>query len=251
MPEYTIIDELIDYCYELYDLIIQDWEKAKIFFKKHVKYMFWVVVLVITMQFTDILSLGKSWDNYCSKSNTIQKGGSNAPMVAAEAPMKAAPAEATGTKGAAGNAGGNASGPPKGPGGNDAGKPPGGNDAGKPPGGNDAGGDKPPGEAGANDPSAPKPAGAPGGAGAPAGAPGAPKGKKPQFKLNLKKRFAQSIKNNPVFGNLDKIFGMVESMFYIVMVILIIVGIISLPVLVFIILTYTIIKHLLSKFAIL
>ena len=78
MSSFTLIDELGDFTNELIYLIKQDWEKFKLFIKEYKKYVFWVVVLLITMQFTDLMSLGSSWDKYCSKTgiqNGIQTGG--------------------------------------------------------------------------------------------------------------------------------------------------------------------------------
>ena len=62
---------------------------------------------------------------------------------------------------------------------------------------------------------------------------------------------AKSLKNNPVFGNLNYIFSMTTSMFSLVLFLLAIVGILSLPVILFIIITYCVIKSLLNKLAIL
>ena len=64
-------------------------------------------------------------------------------------------------------------------------------------------------------------------------------------------RFARTMRRNPVFGNLDKIFNMTQGMFALVMFILIIVGVLSLPVIIFIIITYCIIKNICSRLAIL
>ena len=78
MSSFTLIDELVDFANELIYLIKQDWEKFKLFIKEYKKYVFWVVVLLITMQFTDLMSLGSSWDKYCSKTGIqtgIQTGG--------------------------------------------------------------------------------------------------------------------------------------------------------------------------------
>ena len=64
-------------------------------------------------------------------------------------------------------------------------------------------------------------------------------------------RFGRNMRRNPVFGNLDKIFNMTQGMFALVMFILVIVGVLSLPVIIFIIITYCIIKNLCSRLAIL
>ena len=75
----TLLDEIIEFTIELTELIQQDWEKTKKFIKEHKKYFFWLITLAITMQMTDIMSLGESWNNYC-KLNKIQNGGSNEPF---------------------------------------------------------------------------------------------------------------------------------------------------------------------------
>ena len=73
MSSFTLIDELVDFANELIYLIKQDWEKFKLFIKEYKKYVFWVVVLLITMQFTDLMSLGSSWDKYCSKNAELME----------------------------------------------------------------------------------------------------------------------------------------------------------------------------------
>jgi hypothetical protein len=55
----------------------------------------------------------------------------------------------------------------------------------------------------------------------------------------------------PVFGNLEKIFDSVKTVFYIITVILTIAGILSIPVLIFLIITYMVFKTMVSKFIIL
>lgn len=55
----------------------------------------------------------------------------------------------------------------------------------------------------------------------------------------------------PVFGNMDRIFDSVKTVFYILAIILTIVGIISIPVLIFLIITYMVIKLLVKRFTIL
>lgn len=57
--------------------------------------------------------------------------------------------------------------------------------------------------------------------------------------------------SGPLFSNLDLIFSSVKDIFYIVLGILVIVGVLSLPVLVFLIFTYYVFKIMISKFVIL
>jgi len=230
----TIIDELIEFAEELTLLIKQDWEKSKQFIKKHKTYFFWILALFVSMQFTDILSLGKSWDIYCKKHN-IQSGG------------------------------GNSNAPPSLP-------PPGVNRSSKPKGvdGESSKGADGESSKGADGESSKSAVGAKQGeeaskgTGAGAGAPtsaGQPQrmrtrtqsqGFMGQSRIGRSQsRFARTMRRNPVFGNLDKIFNMTQGMFALVMFILIIVGVLSLPVIIFIIITYCIIKNICSRLAIL
>jgi hypothetical protein len=197
MSSITLFDELIIFTNELIDLINQDWIKFKKFYKEHKKYMFWIFTLFITMQFTDIINLGNSWNKYCKMNSIKQYGGATPPPASAPAP---APAPAS------------------------------------------------------------TPAAAPAAASTPVAAAATAASTPPPTTSKLKTRslfrrtksnFASSIRNNPVFGNLDKIFGAVSGMFMVIAFICLIVGIISLPVVIFIVITYCILKNLLTRFAIL
>jgi hypothetical protein len=226
MTEITIFDELILFTKELIELLNEDWIKIKKFIKENIKYVFWVCVLFITMQFTDIISLGASYDRYC-KLNGIQRGGEGHPPEVKASPPAGAP---TGTPAAP------------------HGAPPGGEHGAAPHGA------PPGGEHGA----------------APHGAPGGEHGtdvkadakkekkekkeKKPKSAVKGKGmtgKIKSSIQNNPVFGNLDKIFGMVEGMVALITLILIVVGIMSLPILMFIALTYCVLKIMFTQIIIL
>lgn len=55
----------------------------------------------------------------------------------------------------------------------------------------------------------------------------------------------------PVFGNMEKIFDSVKTIFYIAAIILTIVGVLSLPVLIFLIITYMVFKAMIGKFTVL
>jgi len=55
----------------------------------------------------------------------------------------------------------------------------------------------------------------------------------------------------PVFGNMEKIMDNVKKIFYIVTVILTIAGILSIPVLIFLIITYMVFKTMVGKFVVL
>ena len=75
--------------------------------------------------------------------------------------------------------------------------------------------------------------------------------KKDGKKKGIRKSMAQSLRRNPVFGNMNHIFNMTSSMFSLALFLLAIVGILSLPVIIFIIITYCVIKSLLNRLAIL
>jgi hypothetical protein len=220
----TIIDELFEFAEELTLLIKQDWEKSKKFIKKHKTYFFWILALFVSMQFTDILSLGKSWDIYCKKHN-IQSGGGNSnappplppPRVNRSSKPKGTDGESP--KGADGESSKGADGAKQG------------EEASK---GTGAG------------------AGGPTATGQPQRMRTRSQGLMGQSRIGRSQsRFGRTMRRNPVFGNLDKIFNMTQGMFALVMFILIIVGVLSLPVIIFIIITYCIIKNICSRLAIL
>lgn len=168
----SLFEELSEFTDELVILLKEDWEKTKKFVREHKKYFFWLCALFIGAQFTDIMTLGKSWDAYCKK-NGIQKGGEGDP-VATEASTDAKAAlksQRTSSK--------------------------------------------------------------------------------KEGKKSIRKNMAQSLRRNPVFGNMNHIFSMTTSMFSLALFLLAIVGILSLPVIIFIIITYCVIKSLLNRLAIL
>lgn len=75
------------------------------------------------------------------------------------------------------------------------------------------------------------------------------------FFEGIKKKFQSTISpgalGGPLFGRLDLILDSVKNIFYIIAIILTIVGVLSLPVLVFLIITYYVFKNMISKFIIL
>ena len=75
------------------------------------------------------------------------------------------------------------------------------------------------------------------------------------FFEGIKKKFQSTLSpgalGGPLFGRLDLIFDSVKNIFYIIMIILTIVGVLSLPVLAFLIITYYVFKTMISKFIIL
>jgi len=60
-------DELCSFSVELVELLKEDWRKFKLFIKKNKNYCLWILILFITLQFTDLLNLGASWNSYCKK----------------------------------------------------------------------------------------------------------------------------------------------------------------------------------------
>ena len=70
------IKEEID---EIYQEMKEDFKKGKEYAYQYRKTIFWIFMAFITMQFTDILSLGSSWHNICQQNPNFnikkQKGG--------------------------------------------------------------------------------------------------------------------------------------------------------------------------------
>jgi len=77
MIEFEFFDNLLDFIKELHELLKEDWNKFKIFVSENKTYVIWYIIAFITLQFTDVMSLGTSWNKYCKKNN-IQIGGGNA-----------------------------------------------------------------------------------------------------------------------------------------------------------------------------
>ena len=174
----SLFEELSEFTDELVILLKEDWEKTKKFVREHKKYFFWLCALFIGAQFTDIMTLGKSWDAYCKK-NGIQKGGEGDPVATDASTDAKATAEAK------------------------------------------------------------------------AALKSQRTSSKKEGKKGIRKNMAQSLRRNPVFGNMNHIFSATTSMFSLALFLLAIVGILSLPVIIFIIITYCVIKSLLNRLAIL
>ena len=233
MIEFDFFDNISEFIEELKELLEEDWRKCKLFIKENKKYILWLFITLITLQFTDIFSLGSSWNNYCKKNN-IQYGGSNVNPLLQEA-LAPAPAKSkkdlkdekkkakkkaiedqrefdatpAGKKAKADKAIADQARKDE-------------KKAIKKQAKEDAGGDSV---------------------------------KNVDKKLGLFNRLKGNVKATagkhglagPVLGNLGGIFSAVEGMFYLLAFILIIIGIVSLPFLIFIVLTYSIIKMLVSK----
>ena len=187
----SLFEELSEFADELVILLKEDWEKTKKFVREHKKYFLWLFALFIGAQFTDIMTLGKSWDAYCKK-NGIQNGGSEgnpaqASTTTTEAKEAKAALKSQGTSST---------------------------------------------DASVSETDTKNT-------------------KKDGKKKGIRKNMAQSLRRNPVFGNMNHIFNMTTSMFSLALFLLAIVGILSLPVIIFIIITYCVIKSLLNRLAIL
>ena len=63
----SLFEELSEFADEFVILLKEDWEKTKKFVRAHKKYFLWLFALFIGAKFTDIMTLGKSWDAYCKK----------------------------------------------------------------------------------------------------------------------------------------------------------------------------------------
>lgn len=74
MIEFQLFDNLLHFVEEFYELLKSDWKKFKLFIKENKDYVIWLCIAIITLQFVDIMSLGSSWNRYCIKNN-IQIGG--------------------------------------------------------------------------------------------------------------------------------------------------------------------------------
>ena len=173
-----LFEELSEFTDELVILLKEDWEKTKKFVREHKKYFFWLCALFIGAQFTDIMTLGKSWDAYCKK-NGIQKGGEGDPVATDASTDAKATADAK------------------------------------------------------------------------AALKSQRTSSKKEGKKGIRKNMAKNLRRNPVFGHMNHIFSMTTSMFSLVLFLLAVVGILSLPVIIFIIITYCVIKSLLNRLAIL
>lgn len=71
------IDDFCEFVDELVELMQEDWERVKKFIKEYKNYVFWFIVLSITMQITDIGTLGRYVDKMCNmeRKNVKKIGG--------------------------------------------------------------------------------------------------------------------------------------------------------------------------------
>lgn len=236
MIEFTFFDNLIEFLDDLYELLKEDWIKFKKFVKENKNYLIWLFIAIITLQFTDILSLGSSWNKYCKKNN-IQNGGANesAPVPASapstdpatsdspEATKELSPTEEKAAKKAS--------------------KKKSIEEAKKKL--LDKAEDKKAKKDGKNSKTG-------------EGEDGEESVKSIDKKLSFFNKLKGKIQGvpgkpglaGPIFGNMEGIFNAVGGMFTLAAVILVFIGIISLPVLIFIVITYCVIKKMVGKFVI-
>ena len=97
----NFFNELIEFVEELSILIMEDWYKFKLFIKDNNTSFIYFIIFAFSILFVDFSSLGSSWNRYSKKNNIYirQYGGSTAiPAKAAEATTtEAKTAEATAT----------------------------------------------------------------------------------------------------------------------------------------------------------
>ena len=180
IPTITIYDEITSFTIELGELLKEDWKNFKIFIKKNKNYCLWILILFITLQFTDLLNLGASWNRYCSKNDInkihVQSGGEGGPIeVSNESKMEKEQKKAEKQK------------------------------------------------------------------------------KKDEIKANklATKQGMRMGRGTGMGPGINRVFSMVSGMFVIISFILVVVGIISLPIIIFIVITYTILKYMVSNVSIL
>ena len=231
MIEFAFFDNLIEFLDELYELLKEDWLKFKLFVKENKKNLIWIFFALITLQFTNILNIGNSCNKYYKNKNiqTIdhQKGGSNA-----------------------------VAGPSAGPSGDAAGAAaPAAADAG--PMTKEAFKAKEKAEKTAKIDAAKKKIVEKKEAKKTAKE-GDSESKNVQKNLDLFNQLKGKVSNaagqhglaGPIFGNLEGVMGGVTGLFTVFATLLVVFGILSLPVLIFIIITYCIIKMIVGKIAV-
>ena len=237
MIEFDFFENILEFIEEFYELLKEDWRKFKLFVKENKEYIIWLFIALITLQFTDVMSLGSSWNRYCKKNN-IQIGGSNAgpgpepekhTNAGPEPPKVLSPEEAKAEKKKQKQ---------------DA------TDAKK----TDKQKKKDDKQAKKDVKSSEKQAKKDAKAshdGPEDSAKSVNKklGMFDKLKGKAKAGVGKHGMSGPILGNLDGIFGALEGMFAFAALILIIIGILSLPVLIFIVITYSIIKKIASNLA--
>jgi hypothetical protein len=243
----SLWDELKEFFNELWDLLYIDMKNSYLFITENKNYFICTVILAILLQFTNISNLGTSFEKYCRKElNITQSGGDNEPFdyrTLKQQQRKAAAYAKADKRKAAENA-----------------KP----DSAKYTKSKmqskkayDAEAKQKKKQAKEGKAAEKQQAAAQGAASGAAPDESKENQKRISFFEKLKGKMGQGSWGGqysllgPVFGNMDRIMESVKTIFYIITVLLAIVGIISIPVLIFLIITYMIIKALLGKFVIL
>jgi len=234
MIDFDFFDNIIEFFEELFILLKEDWIKFKLFVKENKKNLIWIFITLITLQITNIINIGNTCDKFYKNNNKLkQNGGGNAKMAAsagkeavtANAKSSAAESEAskkdaaeastkaTAESSTASAASAASAAPEAGKEGNT------GNNKSKPKEGDSESKDVQ---------------------------------KKLDFFDKLKGKVTKATTGGvagPVFGNLEGISNAIGGLFTVFATLLIICGVISLPVLIFIVITYCIIKLLVGKIA--
>lgn len=74
----SFLEEFLDFLNELWSMIYNDARNSYFFLKENKKYISTVVILAFLLQFTNISNLGTSFDKYCNTQvKQLQKGGNN------------------------------------------------------------------------------------------------------------------------------------------------------------------------------
>lgn len=221
MLEFNFCNNIVLFIDELIELLKEDWIKFKIFFKENKNYIICLFVALFTVQFTHVMAVGTSYNIY-RKKNNIQYGGENAtaaPAAAADTKTNA-PAEAKDKTNADTKT----------------------TDAKK------TNAETKPADAATNKAKAD--------AAAEKEALSDNESKSVKQKLSFLDKVKGKVMGDgskkhssmgPIFSNLGGIFDSLESVFVIFATILIIIGILSLPIFIFLIITYCIIKHIVGK----
>ena len=210
MIEFTFFDNLIEFLDDLYELLKEDWIKFKLFMNENKKSLIWLFIALITLQITDLITFGNSCNKYYKTQNSqIQKGGGGGE---GEPDPRKMAQSAEPTKQSASTDG------------------------------QDKAARIESHKQKIQEKQKTKKADS--------------ELQKSEKNLELfnklkgkKDKLAKNSIAGPIFGNLEGIFGAVGGIFSVVLTLLTILGVLSLPVLIFIIITYCIIKKILSHLA--
>jgi hypothetical protein len=79
--DYNLWDEFLDFYYQLKDMIYEDFRNSYLFLKSNKNYVVTAVILTFLLQFSSISNLGVSFDKYCSKTDVKKQMGGASPPV--------------------------------------------------------------------------------------------------------------------------------------------------------------------------